>query len=335
MSVTIKDVAKESGVSVSTVSKVLNGSPTISEPTIQKVQAVMERLHYSPNAQARRFATQTTHTIVFLTMCKKHEAFTNPHMFEILCGAQDYLASKGYSLLFQSAPEAEGAYLLAKQAEQGKLADGMIVHGSATSRALVSFLVQEQFPHILIGKPNFESSACWIDTNQVLSGETATEHLWSRGYRRIAFVGGGEKESISAQRLKGAAFALANHGAAMPQEYVCYGDSSKESGFDLACKLLELRNPPSAIICENNNIALGVVQAIRTAALRIPEDVAIVCFDDFPLSRLIDPSPTVVDINVYDMGVQAASTLLQKIKKPALQVQSYTTLPTLIIRSTT
>ncbi len=335
MAITIKDVAHKAGVSISTVSKVMNHSPSIPDRTADRIFAIMEELHYQPNAQARSFATQTTKSIVFLAKLEDHTAFDNPHMFEIMCGVQETLAKKNYTLRFESVRNAVEAAPLIERIATQRAADGVVVHGSATTRELTSFLVKSEFPHIVIGKPPFESRVCWIDTNNHLSGQLAAEHLYTCGYRKIAFVGGEEGDGISGQRLSGFLSAMEEQRLSVPEGFIKRGKSTKESGFEMALSLFQSSDLPQAVICESNSIALGVVKAASAAMLRIPEDIAVVCFDDFPLSRLIDPAPTVVDINVYDMGTQATAMLLRKIRNPSLQVQSYTTLPTLIVRKST
>lgn len=331
----IKDVAREAGVSPSTVSKVINGSPTISEATVKRVREVMQRLDYLPNAQARNFAKKTTRNIVFLTKLEPHIAFYNPHMFEIMCGVQEALVKKDYALSFVGVKSGEEAAAAAKNIIAQRSADGFVVHGAATTKDLASLLVKSKFPHIIIGKPEFESQACWIDTNHYLSGHIAAEHLCECGYKKIAFIGAGIKDGISTQRLKGFTDVMEEKGFPIPEYCIKYGDFTKKSGFILMNELLDNEKCPEAVICENDSIALGVVKSINAHGLKIPGDIALICFDDFPLSRMIDPTPTVVDIDVYDMGIQAGSLLLRKIKNPALQVQSYTTLPNLIIRDST
>lgn len=335
MSITIKDVAREAGVSPSTVSKIINNSPTISKATIQRVQEVMEQMHYYPNAQARNFAQKTTRNIVFLTKLEEHTAFTNPHMFEIMCGVQEALAKKEYNLSFVSVQQADEAAVTVERIIAQKSADGLVVHGSATTRSLALLLVKSGFPHVIIGKPDFESQVCWIDTNNHLSGQIAAEHLCDCGFKRIAFVGGEPNGEISMKRLKGFTTVMKEKSLAVPPGFIKYGDSTKMSGFILTNELLDGPNCPEAIICENNNIALGVVKSINEHGLKIPDNIALICFDDFPLSRMIDPTPTIVDIDVHDLGVQAGSILIRKIKNPALQVQTYTTLPNLIVRDST
>lgn len=335
MGITIKDVANIAGVSVSTVSKVLNDGPTISEATKIHVRAVMEELGYQPNERARNFARQKTNTITFLAKIERQAAFHNPHMFEIMCGVQQVIAPEGYSLNFTGLHSDSAIRDYIQFMVGNKSSDGIVIHGSATTKDMVSILMKNEFPHIIIGKPPFESAACWVDTNNRISGQLAAQHLLEYGYRKIAFVGGAKEDEISANRLKGFHSSIHDFGLMLRNEFIKYGDNSKESGYQLTKELFQSDNLPDAIVCENNVIAMGAVKALNELMIKIPDQIGIVSFDDFPFSRVIEPALTVVDIDVYDMGLQAGKTLLRKIKSPFLQVQSYTTLPRLIVREST
>ncbi len=335
MGITIKDVANEAGVSVSTVSKVLNDGSTISDATKNHVREVMEKLHYQPNERARNFARQKTNNIVFLAKVERQVAFYNPHMFEIMCGVQQVLASEGYRLNFTGLHNEREIQEYIQNMDGNKSADGIVIHGSATTKEMVQLLVKNEFPHVIIGKPAFESAACWVDTNNRISGQLAAYHLLEYGYRKIAFIGGAKEDEISTNRLKGFHSTIHDFGLLLQNEFIKYGDNSKESGYELTKELFQSVSLPDAIVCENNVIAMGAVKALNEMGIIIPNQIGIVSFDDFPFSRVIEPALTVVDIDVYDMGLQAGKTLLHKIKNPSLQVQSYTTLPRLIVREST
>ncbi len=335
MSVTIKDVAREANVSSSTVSKVMNHSPSIPDATVQRILEVMKRLHYYPNLQARNFVRRKTMNIVFLTRLEPHIAFENPHMFDILCGVQEVLAKKNYNLSLVGIHNLTESTETVERIVAQKSADGIVVHGSATTRELANLLLEAQFPHILIGKPNFESQICWIDVNHIFSGQLAAEHLCKCGFDRIAFIGGGREDKIFSQRLNGFLSVMEKRGMSIPDEYVKYGDASSENSFKLMNELLACPSRPNAVICEDNAVAFGAIQAIQQRGLAIPKDIGLICFDNYPLSEILSPMPTVVDINVHDLGVQAGTLLLRKIRHPELQVQTFTTMPTLKVRSST
>lgn len=335
MSVTIKEVAAQAGVSIATVSKVINRKPYISEATRAHVNQVMEQLNYHPNAQASNFARKRSENIIFLAVTGAHTAFHNPHMFEILCGAQYKIREKKYQFSFIGSPSRQAAYEEAIEIIGRKIADGLIVHGSATTPELAALLTDSNFPHIIIGRPPFSTTTCWIDINNHVSGEMAAKYLNSCGYSQIAFIGGPVTDEISRHRLKGFVSSMHLKGCTVPDFFIKYGTYSKESGYLMMEELLRGSRLPDAVICEDNQIAMGAVSAIRKHGMAIPDDIGVITFDDYPLSQLIDPPLTVVDIDVNEMGQAAAGILLKKIKNPQLQIQSFATLPSLIVRSST
>lgn len=334
MSITMKDVAKAANVSTATVSKVINGSPTISEKTIENVNRIMKELNYYPNLRAQNFARQSTHTIVFATKLERNSAFSNPHMFEIMSGVVRTLSNKKYNMNIIDINE-ENELDSIEQIIAQKSADGLVIHVSVLSKEMESIIRKNEFPHIVIGCPNYESHLCWIDNNNYLSGEIATNHLIEKGYKNIGFIGGFDEDRISTHRLQGAITALTEKHLKMKEEHIGKGNSSREESFDLMEKMLKQNGRPDAIICANNHIALGVVKAIKKHKLRIPRDIGVITFDDYPFSRITDPMLTVVNIDVFDLGQQAGKLIINKIKKPNLQIQSYTTLPNLIVREST
>lgn len=329
MAVTISDVAKEAGVSTSTVSKVLNNWSSISPETCERVHKAIEKLHYTPNSRAVSFAKGCTNNILFLSNFTKEQAYSNPHMFDILCGAQKELSQNGYSLMLTSFPDSISPEEYLASLISQKIADGIIIHGSAYSSKLDAVLLSAQFPHILVGHPGPASQLCWIDTNNGLAGSFAAKHMIECGYTTPAFIGSKKSDYISAQRLNGFIGGMYEYGYRIPDCHIGYTDSTLKSSYETAKEMLKSKKPPRAIVCENNTIALGVMNAIHEANLKLPTDIAFVTFDTYPYSVLIEPTPTIIDIDVYDLGVQAAVMLQHKIKNPSLLIQSYATLPVL------
>lgn len=335
MSITIKDVAKTAGVSVSTVSKVINNNNSISQETKNHVMSVISELNYTPNARAVSFARKSTKNIIFLTSLEKEDAYKNPHMFDIMCGAYSELSKNNYTVtLMDTSKESYPGETVNSIISAGS-ADGVVVHGSALDDKTSALIVERNFPHVVIGNPGFDNQLCWIDTNHTLGGQFAAEHLLSCGYETVAFIGGRKSETISSQRLKGVRSTLLKAGHRMHKEHIIYTDSSREAAHKATLELLALPNAPDAIICENNTIALGVAKAIEYLGLTVPDNIAFLTFDRYPYASIIDPSPTIIDIDMYDMGCQAGNTIARKLENPALLVQSFTTLPLLIRGLTT
>ena len=334
MGATIKDVAKAAGTSVSTVSKVLNGHYSISEETAQRVRKVMKELNYYPSASAQSIAKGTTKIVTVLTSLSPNTAFQNPHIFEIVAGMEETLRAKGYHLHLRGVDVAD-ACEAAEEIISRRSADALAIHVSVMSHPLSGLLTKLRFPHIVLGMPNFESQVCWIDNNNVYSGTIAASYLLGKGYRKIAFIGGQYYDLGSSLRLQGVKQELQSAGFPMEERYILWGDSTRADGMGMTAKLLDQEPLPDAIICANNYIALGCVETLHSRGLKIPEDMGVLTFDDYPFSRMIDPPLTVVDINVRDMGSQAGKFLVDTIRNPNMQVQTYVTTSNILERRST
>lgn len=334
MGVTIQEVAKAAGTSVSTVSKVLNGHYSISQATANRVNAIIRELNYYPSTSAQNFAKGTTKCVAVLTDLSPNTAFGNPHMFEIISGLEETLCKKGYRLYLRGV-EAENAYEVAEELIARKSVDALAIHISVMSHPLSALLTKLRFPHLVLGMPNFESQVCWIDNNNVYSGTMAADFLLSRGYRKIAFIGGQYYDLGSTLRLQGVKQGLAEGGYPLDDQFVWLGESTRADGYRMTGKLLDEKTLPDAILCANNYIAMGCVAAIQERGLIIPRDMGVMAFDDYPFSRFTEPQLTVVDIDVRNMGRQAAKFLLDIIKHPNTQVQTYVTTSNILQRQST
>ncbi len=331
MAVTIYDLAKEAGCAISTVSKALNGSLTISEETKRRVADAAERLGYRPNARARSFARQKSGTVIFATELYQNIAFENPHMFEILTGISRSLEKKGYSVVIKHIEKSQAAAYI-RDLMLEKLADGIILHAAILTRELAAFLSHADTPYLVIGKPNFSCNVCWVDVNHELAGHVAASYLLDKGYRHILFHAGSLTDDISRSRLEGLRQAMAEEDLVID---TIFTDSPyKENAEALREKLLE-PDRPEVIHCETTRIALGCLHCLQQMSIRIPEQVALMTFDHYPFASLLRPAITAVEVDMFDMGWEAARYLLQRIKKPNLQTQVFCTTPTLVEREST
>lgn len=334
MSVTIKDVAAAANVSTATVSKVLNHSPSIPDCTVERIQRIMEEMDYHPNRRAQNFAKKSTKNVLFATHFHKNLAFESPHIFEIMLGLQKALNQKGYELKLVDVTRQNCMEILGDVIAQ-KSVDGIVLHISIVSRELEKVILKEQFPHIVLGCPEHKTQLCWIDNNNVLSGEIATEFLYKRGYRRMAFIGGARTDVGSINRMQGFMDVHEKHLLKLSKDYICFGESTVEYGMEAMQKLLTLERRPEAVVCADNNLALGVMYKLQDKGMMVPNDMGIITFDAYPYAKITRPKMTTVDIDVYDMGKLAGELVVKKIRKPALQTQSYATLANLVINGTT
>ena len=326
MAVTIYDLAREAGVSIATVSKALNDSYTISEKTKQHIMETARRLQYKPNARARSFARQKSGTVIFATELYQNIAFENPHMFAILTGVTRSLEQKGYSVLLRHMEKGDAtAYV--RELMQERLADGVILHATLLTRDLAAFLSHAEAPYLVIGRPNFPCNICWMDANHELAGDVAISYLLDRGYRRILYLGGGPEDAISQSRLKGMETILREEELSME---TLFGDTPFTEDAEELKRRLSGTTRPEVALCANNRIALECLQCVMQLGLRIPQDLALMTFDRYPFSQLLIPHLTAVEVDMFDMGWEATRFLMQKIKKPGLQAQTFCTTPRLV-----
>ena len=336
MAATINDIAQEAGVSIATVSKVINNKAHVSPETRKKVLQVMEQLHYTPNASAANLARRTSKNVLYADWFYKGLPYENPHMFDIICGVSHELSRKGYRLsllnLDSCGKKPEAAL---EEAILSRVADGIIVSSAFVTARTERLLLKHDFPQICIGEPQFDTILSWIDTNNTLSSNLAVEHLVSTGCRTLAFMGGREEDRIFMDRLRGFRTAMERRGLEVKEEYITYNPPDVEAIFQSAAALLDLPVPPDGIICTNSLMAVGTMRAIQTRGLDIPGQVSLIAFDDHPYSPMVSPQPTIIDIDLFSLGVHAGNLLLKKIRDPAMLVQTYTALPRLLLRGTT
>lgn len=333
MSVTIKQVAQKAGVSVATVSKVINDSAEIPQETKDRINGVIAELCYIPNKNARELKTRKNKNIIFIGRFEEGDAFIKPHVFEIMSGCARVFEQKGYSfgIVNSCTDNADKIERIIGEKQAG----GFVVHAGSLNKRLVRLLEKSDVPHVIIGNPNCGSTLCWVDNDNKLSGALAAKHLIDIGKRRIAYIGGEKYDDISEARFCGASDYLQSVGVEIDKKLHLRGQSTKEDGEYMTAKLFKSGKIADGIICANNTIAVGVINYLNLVGVAIPDDIAVISFDKHPYSQITKPQLTVVDINVYDLGIKAADLLIDKIKNPELHFALYSTLSRVIIRGST
>ncbi|MDF2884268.1 MAG: LacI family transcriptional regulator [Clostridiaceae bacterium] len=336
MAITIKDIAKIAGVSPSTVSKVINDSPTIPFSTKVRIQAIMKEQNYYPNQIAKNFAQQSSYTLGVVIPIKKTFAFTNPYIYEILGGIEQIATENGYLLTLINADSVVESRNSLEKLVQEKRVDGLIIDVSVINGNIIKRLNSLKFPYIVLGKPENDKEVCWIDMNNILAGEIATKRLIEQGYKKVAFIGDGSvSNTISHNRLEGYKSILNQYKLPIEEDYIEFGNANNNDGYTITQKLLKLKNPPDSLVCTSCFMAFGIIKAVKENGLKIPDDIGIISFDRYPLSEYMDPMLSVVDIDVFEMGVHTATTLINKIKNPNLQIQYTMLSPSLIANKST
>ena len=334
MSISISDVARKAGVSISTVSKALNDKSSVSSSTVERIKQTAEEMGYVPNSRARVFATKKTRQIAFVADIPKDTAFYNPHIFEIIMGLRHSVSKRGYSLIVESVEKKESLDYIEKIYKKN-MVDALVIHASIITKRLESLVVKSNLPHLIIGEPDYQSTLSWIDTDNALSGAVAIRHLLKNDYFPIAFVGGKADDMISAHRFEGAERELRQNNLSFEDQYVLSTSSTIVSGMNAAKKILKMEKPPRSVLCANSVIAFGLMQELRNQNIRVPKDMAVMTFDRYPFSDFTEPRVTSVDMNMYEIGEEAGSILIKNLSHPNLRIQTFTSEPCVFEREST
>ncbi len=328
--VTIVDVAKEAGVSYSTVSRVVNNKTYVKAETRARVMRAMTRLGYQANLQARSLAGGHSNVIGLLVT-----DLTTQYMGEIVRGIDEVLTAHQYELMLYTTHRKkakESAYV--NMMARG-LADGLLIVLPREPEAYLRSLRQRNFPYVLIDQFGIDETDLSITAANRDGGYEATSHLIALGHRRIGLITGWMDMISAVHRLEGYRAALADHQIAYDESLVFQGDFTQESGFRGANALLDLPDPPTAIFGLNDMTAVGVMDAVRDRGMRVATDISIVGFDDIPMAALLNPPLTTIRQPLQDMGRIATTLLLDRIREPE-QEKSSVVLPTeLVVRGST
>lgn len=321
MGVTIKDVAMHAGVSIATVSRYLNNSPFIAHETSEKIRGVMQELKYSPNSIARSFVNQTTNTVAFIVDSNNKDSFGNPYFLQIQYGIEKILGSRGYYLMIVNVGNKSNGESILDRLITEKRVDGIILPALLAKRNLVRKIYERNFPCVVFGQLKDNTDISWVDLDNVMGGELATDHLVKNGCQKIAFVGCDLKHKFAAQRLQGYRNAIMRNGHRFIQDNVLDGYIGKEKGSEIIEELLSRKDHPDGFIFSDNVAAFGAISTAKDMGVKIPDEIQIVSFDDYMVSVLSEPKMTVVDIDVFDLGAQAATMLLKQFDSPSLNKQ--------------
>jgi LacI family repressor for deo operon, udp, cdd, tsx, nupC, and nupG len=304
---TIKDVARELQMSVATVSRALSQPELLRPETRERVLAVVERLGYRPNLLARGLRRGRTH-VILLVVPK-----LSPFFLEIYAGAEEAARGARFSVLLGNSDgdlEREEAYF--DQVSSGR-ADGIIL---LTGIAPPSYARGKRplppLVAVLERVPGHEVPVVRVDHRAGAS--EATRHLVALGHRRIAHLAGSPQAQSSARRLAGYKDALSVAEIPFREELVVVGDFSVESGIATLTKLLELANPPTAVLAANDEMAFGALTVARQRGLRVPEDLSMVGFDDQNMAAFYNPPLTTVNIPRFELGRRAALELMERVE---------------------
>ncbi|MEP0545810.1 MAG: LacI family DNA-binding transcriptional regulator [Rhodothermales bacterium] len=326
---TIYDVASEAGVAISTVSRVLNGSSEVSEATREKVEAAIEKLKFRPQRTARTLAQQQTHSLAVAM-----PSFTSLFFVEVLKGIKDELRMHDIDLLLCNLGSTAPYHTLGRFLQRGAV-DALMVISLPVDDELESELSKLHAPIVLVGSRRDAFDSYFWD--EVAGSERALAHLTAQGHERIGFIAAHPWDHNVESRVHGYRRGLEAAGLPFDPDLVVTGDTTKHAGFseeagsEAIHKLMELADPPTAICASSDVQAFGAWAALRDMGKRVPQDVALIGYDNLKLSRFLGLST--VDQKMYDVGHRATKRLLHRMEATTEERISESIEPELIVRS--
>ncbi|MEU5134244.1 LacI family DNA-binding transcriptional regulator [Streptomyces californicus] len=305
----IKDVAAEAGVSVATVSRVLNGHPSVSQEARTRVLAAVEALGYRPNAVARSLRTAQTRTLGLVI-----SDVLNPYFTELARFVEEEARALGYSVIIGNADERPDLQDHHVRTLIDRRIDGLLVSPADGGTPLLRDVALSGTPMVFVDRwiPGIDVPVVRADGTGAVRDLVA--HLHGLGHRRLAIIAGPAATTTGDERVEAFRGALRDHGLALPDAYIGQGDFQAASGRRATEGFLELAEPPEVVFAADNLMALGALDAIRARGLRVPEDVALAAFDDIPWFVHTGPPITAVAQPTADLARAAVRALADRIE---------------------
>lgn len=315
--ITLKDIAKELGISVSTASRALKEHPDIAKETIRSVKEYAEANHYVPNFLAVNFRKSRTFNIGLIVPELVHHFFST-----VISGAIDEAKKHGYNVLVSQSNDLLKDEKVACRTMLASSVDGLLISISNETEEgdhLLEF-ISEGKPVVQFDKITDQLNTPKVTVDDFDGAYHAVDHLIHQGYRKIAHLRGRDKVKNANERFDGYRKALADHNMEFSGNWVksCLSISEQE-GFDFAKELMESNNPPDAIFCITDLVALGVIKYLKTAGYQIPNQVGVMGFSNWKLAEVVSPGLSSVDQHGYDMGIKSMKLLIELIQNHNLE----------------
>jgi LacI family repressor for deo operon, udp, cdd, tsx, nupC, and nupG len=322
----MSDVAKLANVSPATVSRVLSNPDLVSKETREKVLNVINQVNYKPHIVARQFRTKETKIILVVV-----PDITSAFFSKVLRGIEHVAINNGYQVILgdtENDTERESEYinlLLQKQA------DGMVLLTARLDKTKLEE-ISDHFPMVLACEYMDGLNVPTVSIDNISSARKATEHLIRLGHTKIAHITGPINVILSRDRMRGYQQAMMSHDIEIDSAYIQEGDFTFESGYNQMLKLLAFENPPTAVFAFNDEMAMGAVKAAKDSGLNVPEDLAVVGFDNIKMSSVIEPNLTTINQPKYEIGKKAMELLLKLINGESIKKKKFVMRDELVIR---
>jgi DNA-binding LacI/PurR family transcriptional regulator len=305
----ISDVAEAAGVSIATVSHVINDTRYVSGEVTQKVRTAIADLGYMPSSLARGLAGKETKIIGVIL-----SDISNPYFTSIYRGLESVFSAEGYELILANTGEQDSNQELVVRTMMSRQIDGLVIAPTGRESRMLNHLIASGIPVVLIDRDAPVENVSLVDLDNVTAAYQATSHLIEDGYQKIGIILGLPDVCTTQTRLEGYKMALESFNIPFLEEYVVNGQSRIEGGYQSIKRLMQLEEPPNAFFTINNLMTTGALYAFRELGLSCPRDVGLVGFDDHDWADIVTPPLTVIRQPTFEMGVKAAKILIDNTK---------------------
>jgi LacI family transcriptional regulator len=332
--ITIKDIAKIAHVSNTTVSRALNNQSRIRNETKERILSIAKELNYRPDFIARSLVMKRTKTLGLVIT-----TIANPFYTELAQGIEATARKLGYNIILCSTQSDLRTERLDIEMLRSKGVDGIILTSAHMGDPNIVELAEEGFPIVLVNRrtydPMVRGLVDYVGIDNIQGGFWAVEHLIKLGHRRIGIIGGSSESSVGFERLEGGKRALTAYGLKQIDDYFLEGDFLKESGYRGGMKFIKMAEPPTAVFAANDYMALGTYQVVMEEGLKVPEEIAIVGFNDIEFTSMKGIELTTIGQKKYEMGAISVENLVERIEgRKVHPPQEIILKPELIIRRT-
>lgn len=319
MAITIRDVATLAGVSPSTVSRTCKDHSSISEETKIRVRRAMDQLGYKYNAPKEASNNHVSRTIGIILPPSTRQTYENPFYLEAIRGISQFCNGHKYISTIITGQNNDELMEAIGTMISGNQVDGFVVLYSKEDDSIVDYLYSEGFTYVLIGKAKkYANHTIYIDNDNILAGKEATEYLISLGHKKIAYLGSESIMIFSSDRKAGYQMALLQNDMLVDKKYCIEVDNVFIDECKLLIEMLKSEDRPTAMIVSDDILAVSLERVCNQCGLSIPEDLSIVSFNDSLFAKLTSPQLTSVDVNSFQLGIEAASQLINHVENPNL-----------------
>lgn len=304
---TLEDIAEKCGVSRSTVSRVINNHPNVSAKVRKRVQEEIQNTGFRPHAAARTLVSQRSWTLGLVLPRSVNSFFTDAYYPRLIQGIAQGCNQMKYTLALYLITDADDENEIFPRISRRGSLDGILFQSDQIGDKLIDSLAQTGIPLVIIGRPFHNDTINYIDIDNISAAIAAVEHFLQIGYRKIGAITGPLNTTVGVDRKTGYLRAMKNNGVVVDETLIVEGDFTENKGYQCMQQIIPAE--PEAVFVASDQMAVGAIRAIREKGLRVPNDIAVIGFDDLPLANTSDLHLTTMHQPVYEFGIRAVEFL--------------------------